>query len=120
VGAKHDRFTGKDWFHRILPAVSCETFTHEHHSSYAIPPLKFTSCIEEDAIGISPTSWQRFAGEGDTQWKNTQICTDFLQPFNVSRRDEQTQGWKLLAQTQKNSGQHFFFAAMRAAAKEDE
>jgi len=120
VRAKHDRFTGKDWFHGILPAVSRETFTYEHHSSDAIPPLKFTSCIKKDAIGISVTSLPRLAGEGDTQWKNTQICADFLQPFNVTRRDEQTQGRKLLAQTQKYSGQDFFFAAMRAAAKEDE
>src|SRR5215467_11675597 len=118
--AKQDRFTSKDCFHGILPAVSGETFTHEHHSSDAIPPLKFTCCIEEHAIGVSIMCFLRFAGEGNTQWENTQICADFRQPFNMTRCDEQTQGWKLLAQTQKNSGQHFFFSAMRAAAKNDE
>jgi hypothetical protein len=120
VRAKHDWFARKEWFHGILPAVSGETFTHEHHRSDAIPLLKFTSCIEKDAIGITVTSLQGLAGEGDTHWKNTKLCADFLQPFNVTRRDEQTQGRELLSQTQKNSGQDFFFAAMRAAAKDDE
>ena len=38
----------------------------------------------------------------------------------MTRRDEQLQRWKLLAQPKKNSGQNFLFTAMRAATKEHE
>src|SRR5262245_65198784 len=38
----------------------------------------------------------------------------------MPRRDEQSQRWELVAQPKKNSGQDFFFAAMRAATEEDE
>src|SRR5215468_5460494 len=37
----------------------------------------------------------------------------------MTRRDEQLQRWQLLAQSKKNLGQDFFFATMRAAAKEN-
>src|SRR5262249_48736605 len=38
----------------------------------------------------------------------------------MTRRDEQSQRWKLLAQPKKNSGEDFFFATMGAATKEDQ
>src|SRR6266487_570112 len=38
----------------------------------------------------------------------------------MTRGNEQSQRWKLLAQPKKNSGEDFFFATMRAATKEDQ
>src|SRR5215831_17866035 len=95
-----------------------EAFPHEHHSGDAVPAVKFASGIEEHAIRVVCAAGERFAGESDAQWQSAQLCTDFLQPFDMTRRDEQTQRWKLFAQPKKNSSQDFFFATMRATTKE--
>src|SRR5215471_21642860 len=95
-----------------------EAFPDEHHSSDVVPAVKFASGIEEHTICTGSAVSDRFAGEPDAQWQSAQLCTDFLQPFDMTRRDEQTQRWKLFAQPKKSSSQDFFFAAMRAAAKE--
>ena len=86
----------------------------------AVPALKFTSRIEKHAIRVDCAAGERFAGERHAQWHGAQVCTDFLQPFDMPRRDEQPQRRKLLAQSKKNSDQDFFFSAMRAAAEKHE
>src|SRR6266496_2616869 len=115
---KHNRFACENRLHRILSPVRGEAFPDEYHSGDAVPKLKFTSRIEEDAIGFGCAAGERFAGERHAQWQSTQVRADFLQPFNVSRRDEQPQRRKLLAQPKKNSDQDLFFTTMRAAAEE--
>src|SRR4029077_15033421 len=115
---KHNRFARENRFHRILSPVRGETFPDEHHSGDAVPALKLTGCIEEHAIRIGCVTGERFAGERHAQWHSAQVRADFLQPCDMTRRDEQPQRWKLLAQPKKNSGQDFFFTTVRTATKE--
>src|SRR5262249_25669753 len=117
---KHNRFACENRFHRILSAVRAEAFPDEHDSGDAVPALKFTSRIEEHAIRIGCVGVERLAGEREAHWHSAKLCTDLLQPFDMTRRDEQTQRRKVLAQPQKDLGQNFFFAGMRAAAKDYE
>jgi hypothetical protein len=120
VRTKDDRFARENRFYGILSTVRGEAFPHEHDSGDAVPALKFASRIEEHAICIGCAARERFAGERHAQWQSAQLCTDFLQPFDMTRRDEQPQRRKLLAQPKKNSDQDFFFATVRAATKEHE
>ena len=117
---KHNRFARENRLHRILSPVRGEAFPDEHHSGNVVPALKFTSRIEKNAIRIGCAAGERFAGERHAQWHSAQLCTDFLQPFDMTRRDEQPQRRKLLAQPKKNSGQDFFFTTVRAATEEHE
>src|SRR5262249_18040398 len=117
---KHNRFARENRLHRILSSVRGEAFPDDHHSGDAVPALKFASRIEEHAIWIGCAVDERFAGERHTQSQSAQFCTDFLQSFDMTRRDEQPQRLKLLAQPKKNSGQDFFFTMVRAATKEHE
>src|SRR5204862_3649956 len=116
---KHDGFARENRFYGILSAMCGEALPDENDSRDAVPALKFACRIEEQAIRVGSTTGERFAGERHGQWQSTQLCTDFLQTFDMTRRDEQPQRWILLAQSKKNSGQDFFFAAMRAAAEQD-
>src|SRR5437762_6320328 len=116
---KHDGFARENRFYGILSAMCGEALPDENDSRDAVPALKFTSRIEEHAIPVGCGEGGRLAGERHTQWQSTQLCTDFLQPFDMTRRDEQPQRWILLAQSKKNSGQDFFFTTMRAAAEQD-
>src|SRR2546430_2538872 len=117
---KHNRFARENRFDRILSPVRGEAFSDEHHSGDAVPALKFASRIEKHAIRIGCAAGERFAGERYTQRKITQLCADFLQSFDMTRRDEQPQRRKLLAQPKKNSDQDFFFTTVRAATEEHE
>src|SRR5512132_1721374 len=117
---KHNRFACENRLYRILSPVRSEAFPDEHHSGDAVPELKFTSRIEKNAIRIGCVAGERFAGESHAQWHSAQLCTNFLQPFDVPRRDEQPQQRKLLAQPKKNSDQDFFFTTVRAATEEHE
>src|SRR5262245_35075607 len=112
---KDNRFTRENGLYRILSPVRGDAFPDEYHSGDTVPALKFTSRIEEYAIHIGCATGERFAGERHTQWQSAQLRTDFLQPFDMTRRDKQPQRWKLLAQPKKNSGQDFFFTGVRAA-----
>src|SRR6266480_6159137 len=117
---KHNRFACENRLHRILSPVRGEAFPDEHHSGDVVPALKFTSRIEKYAIRIGYVAGERFAGERHAQWQSAQVRADFLQPFDVPRRDEQPQRRKLLAQPKKNSDQDFFFTTVRAATEEHE
>src|SRR4029077_13319914 len=117
---KHNRFARENRLHRILSTVRGEAFPDEHHSGNVVPTLKLTSRVEEDAIRIGCVAGERFAGERHAQWHSAQLRTNFLQPFDMTRCDEQPQRWKLLAQPKKNSDQDFFFTTVRAATKEHE
>jgi hypothetical protein len=46
------------------------------------------------------------------------LCSDFPQPFDMARRNEQPQRRKLLTQAQKNRGQNFLFTTMCATAEQ--
>ena len=115
---KHNRLARENRFYGILSSVRGEAFPDEHHSRDAVPALKFASRIEEHAIRIYRAAGERFAGERHAQWHCAQVRTDFLQPFDMTRRDEQPQRRKLLAQPKKNSGQDFFFTTVRTATEE--
>ena len=118
---KHNRFARESRLHWILSPVRGEAFPNEHHSGDAVPALKFTSRIEKHAIRIGCAAGERFVGERHAQWQSVlQVRADFLQPFDVTRRDEQPQRRKSLAQTKKNSSQDFFFTTVRAATEEHE
>src|SRR5438034_11198627 len=114
---KHNRFARQNRFYGILSPVRGEAFSDEHHSGDAVPALKFTSRIEQHAIRIGCAGGERVAGEAHPQWQSTQLCSDFLQPFDMTRRDEQPERWKLLAQSKENPSQYFFFTTVRAATK---
>src|SRR5215211_4760490 len=117
---KYNRLARENRLHRILSPVRGEAFPDEHHSGESVPALKFTSRIEENAIRIGCAAGKHLAGERHAQWQSAQVRADFLQPFDVTRRDEQPQRWKFLTQPKKNSDQDFFFATVRAAAEEHE
>ena len=117
---KHNGLAREDRFYGILSSMRGEAFPDEHHSGDAVPALKFTSRIEKHAIRIGCAAGERFAGERHAQWQSAQLRADFLQPFDVPRRDEQPQRRKLLAQPKKNSDQDFFFTTVRAATEEHE
>ena len=97
-----------------------ETFPDEHDSGDAVPTLKFTSRIEKHAIRIYRVVGERFAGKRHAQWHCVEVRPDFLQPFDMTRRDEQPQRRKLLAQSKKSSDQYFFFTTVRTATEEHE
>src|SRR6476620_7218375 len=103
--AKHNRLARENRFYGILSSVRGEAFPNEHHSSNAVPALKFTSRIEKHAISIYRVARECFAGERHTQWHCGQVPSDFLQPFHMTRRDEQPQRRELLAQPKKNPDQ---------------
>src|SRR5439155_7559827 len=60
----------------------------------------------------------RLAGKRNTQPQRIQLCSDFPQPFDMARRNEQPQRRKLLTQAQKNRSQNFLFTTMRATAEQ--
>src|SRR4029077_10939687 len=120
VRTKHDGFARENRFHGILSSVRGEAFPDEHHSGDAVPALKFTSRIEKHAIRIYRVAGERFAGKRHAQWHSAQVRPDFLQPFDMTRRDEQPQRRELLAQPKKNPDQDFFFTTVRTATKENE
>ena len=115
---KHNRLARENRFYGILSAVRGEAFPNEHNAGDAVPALKVTSRIEKHAIRIGYVAAERFAGEHYAQWHSAQVRADFLQPFDMPRRDKQPQRWKLLAQPKVNSDQDFFFTTVRAATKE--
>ena len=117
---EHNSFARENRLHRILSPVGGEAFPDEYDSGNAVPALKFTSRIQEHAIRIYRAAGERFAGERYAQRQSAQLCTDFLQPFDMTRRDEQPKRWKLLPQSTENSDQDFFFTTVRAATKEHE
>src|SRR5882757_10727036 len=117
---KYNGLARENWFYGILSSVRGEAFPDEHHSRDVVPPLKFTSRIEKHAIRIYGLVGQRFAGKRHAQWHCAQVRPDFLQPFDMTRRDEQPQRRKLLAQPKKNSRQDFFFTTVRTATEEHE
>src|SRR6476469_5179386 len=117
---KHNRLARENRFYGILSAVRGEAFPNEHNAGDAVPMLKVTSRIEERAVRIRCAAGERFGGERDTQRQSAQPCANFLQSFDMTRRDEQSQRWKLVAQSKKNCDQDFFFAVMRAATEEHE
>ena len=69
-----------------------ETFSYEHNRGDVVPALKFTGCIEEDAICVvNLTASARFGCKCDTQWQRIELRPDFTQAFHMTRRNEQTQ-----------------------------
>src|SRR4051812_1463301 len=110
---KHNRLACENRFYGILAAVRGEALPNEHHSSDAVPALKITSRIEENTIRIYRPVGKCFAGERHAQSHCPQVRADFLQSLDMTRRDEQSQRRKLLAQLKKNSDQDFFFTIVR-------
>jgi hypothetical protein len=117
---KHNRLARENRFYGILSSVRGEAFPDEHHSSDAVPALKFTSRIEKHAIRIYRAACVRFAGKRHAQRHCGQVRPDFLEPFDMTRSDEQPQRRELLAQPKKNPDQDFFFTTVRTATEENE
>ena len=82
---EYDWFASQNRFHGILTAMRRETFTCEHNGGDAVPALKFTGCIEQEAIGVvNLTAPERFAGKCDTKWQWIELRPDFTQPGGPS------------------------------------